>query len=166
MREADPAVTARLREAVQDPRVINRYRSKLATATGSCPLIWTGAITGRGHGRFWIGLTTEGRNAVVIAHRYGYALTHGVGQLLAVEVVSHSCDNPLCQTPEHWRGRSNAENRAEWAARRHTPGSALRDLRGARGRANELRTAIRNGHDPSPVSDAGLGHDIYQDRLW
>lgn len=40
---------------------------------GSACLWWDGAISGRGHGRFWVA-AVDGKDLVVIAHRFGSAL--------------------------------------------------------------------------------------------
>ena len=39
----------------------------------------------------------------MIAHRSGFALAFGVAALIKTGVLSHGCDNPLCQRidPEH-----------------------------------------------------------------
>lgn len=167
MRPLSPTTEHILRRAVTDQAVIGRYHKHIKTVAGmACPRIWTGAISGNGHGRFWLGDTADGRAVTIIAHRFGWALHHGVDSLLGVEVVSHSCDNPLCQTPEHWQPRTNADNRREWAQRRRTPGSPLRDRRGARGRATEIRDTARISNDVLVIAQTGLGDDIYQDHLF
>lgn len=82
----------RLAREVADVAVRDRYLAKIhERRDGECWL-WTGAISHRGHGRFWI---ADGYG--VIAHRYGYALHHGVE--LLPPLLSHRCDNPLCQNP-------------------------------------------------------------------
>ena len=42
-----------------------------------CPVLWSAAVSGRGHGRFWLG-RAAGRVVVLIAHRFALALEHGV----------------------------------------------------------------------------------------
>lgn len=166
MRAMSVSTIKLLREAVADGDTCTRYFAKVEAVPGmSCPLIWTGAISGKGHGRFWLGANDAGRSVTVIAHRFAYALEFGVDALLEVEVLSHPCDNPLCQTVEHLRARTNADNRREWAQRRHSPGSTLRDLRGARGRAEEIRAAARSGRDAVVVDRDGRGDDLLQDPL-
>lgn len=168
MTDMSPPSVALLRAAVDDPDTIRRYLSHVVAAPDGvrCRWWWSGAISGKGHGRFWLG-TTGGRDVAVIAHRFAWALRYGVDALLSVEVLSHCCDNPLCQTVEDLTPSTNAHNRAEWAQRRHSPGNALRDRRGARRRARELRDAVRNNAaDPAAVSRAGLGSDLDQDTLW
>lgn len=155
---------ARLIAAVGRADVVARYWKKVAPDPGTPDAcwLWTGAISGKGHGRFWV---ADGH--VVIAHRFGWALAHP-GQPMP-EVVSHRCDNPVCQNPGpgHMEASTNADNRAEWAARRHNPGSALRDTRGGRGRARAIRDAARDGADITAAMDAGLTElDRNQDTLW
>ena len=69
---------SQLRVAVTDPQVIGRYRAHIKKGhPGQCWL-WTGAISGKGHGRFQIADqrlprpdgTTARRTYVVIAHRF------------------------------------------------------------------------------------------------
>ncbi|HEX2807192.1 MAG TPA: hypothetical protein VHN80_13595 [Kineosporiaceae bacterium] len=84
-----------------DPATVQRYRAKVVEVPGLPCRIWSGAVTNRGHGRFWLTDPATRTAHGVIAHRFGYALAHGVEALLAVEVVAHACDNPLCQRPEH-----------------------------------------------------------------
>ena len=101
---ADPALQL-LERAVRDPAVVARYRGKVLEVPGSDCWWWHGAVSGRGHGRFYVGTVPapapadEGgsgvRDLCVIAHRFGYALFYGVSALNAVPVLGHGCDNPL-----------------------------------------------------------------------
>jgi len=79
----------------------------------------------RGHGRFWLA-AVDGRDVMVVAHRFGFALEHGVDELAAAPVLGHRCDNPLCQRigPAHVVRTNPRENRREWAARRALAGGA------------------------------------------
>lgn len=81
---------------------------------------WTGAISGRGHGRFYFA-----SGLVTIAHRFAFAVVHGAQVLDQVRVLGHRCDNPLCQGvhPEHLMASSYVENQREWVARRELSGS-------------------------------------------
>lgn len=135
--------------AAQDERIRARYFAKIVCTDSSECWWWTGAISGHGHGRFWI---RDGW--VVIAHRIGWAIAHPGEDV--PELVGHQCDNPLCQRPAHWISSTHEQNRAEWAARRHRLGSSLRDTRGARGRSRELRDGILAGADPTELERAGL----------
>jgi hypothetical protein len=154
--------------ATQDPAAVRRYRAKVRVLPGSACLWWIGAVSGRGHGRFWLG-TVEERDVVVIAHRFAFALAYGPETLLSARVLGHRCDNPLCQRAGtgHVEQSSAAENRREWAARRLVNGSALRDARGARGRALELREVARRGCGGwDEVVRAGVARDGQQLSLW
>ncbi|MHB1010945.1 MAG: hypothetical protein ACYCTH_03000 [Cellulomonas sp.] len=126
---------------------VARFWAKVVRVEGSGCLWWTGAVSGRGHGRFWV---ASGR--VVVAHRLAFALVHGPAAAGAVQVLGHRCDNPLCQRvgPGHVVASSYVENRREWAARRDVTGSPLGDPRGARRRARELRDLARA--DPALVA--------------
>ena len=108
---------------------------------------------------------------MVIAHRFAWLieqLEHDQVINAMPEVVSHDCDNPICQNPTHLRVGTAITNRQEWAARRTIPGSPLRDLRGARGRAEALRAAAKTkATDLTAVIDNGKGAvDRLQERLW
>lgn len=89
---------SRLRLAVVDPVVVERYWSHIKTGRSDECWLWIGAISGKGHGRFQIAADqrVEGtrHTYVVIAHRYGYAALHGVDKLLEVPLISHKCDKP------------------------------------------------------------------------
>jgi hypothetical protein len=86
---------------------------------------------------------------VVIAHRFSWALQHGVDALTTVPVLEHRCDTPVRQlvAPGQVEASSAWRNWQEWVMRRHTIGGPLRDARGARGRAHAERDALRA--DPS-----------------
>lgn len=138
---------ADLAAACDSARAVARWRAKLVKVQGSDCLWWTGAVSGRGHGRFWL---SPGR--VVVAHRFAFAVTHGVEAAAEVHVLGHRCDNPLCQRvgPGHVVASSYVENRREWAIRRERSGSPLGDPRGSRQRARELRDLARE--DPALVA--------------
>ena len=138
---------AALADALADPVVVARYAAKVVQVPGSDCAWWTGAISGRGHGRFWFG-----ERRVVVAHRFAFGLAYGADRLDDVRVLGHKCDNPLCQRvgPGHVVASSAAENRREWVARRTLTGSPLGDPRGARRRARELRDMARR--DPGEVA--------------
>ncbi|GHS89821.1 hypothetical protein AGMMS50218_16920 [Actinomycetota bacterium] len=69
--------------------------------------------------------------------------------------------------PGHLHASTPAGNRAEWAARRHQPGSPLRDTRGALARARALRAALRAGVPLADVIAAGAPPvDVGQGTLW
>lgn len=149
------ATVLRLRVAVADPVIIAWYWSHVRVPAAAGCWVWTGAISGKGHGRFQIAdgyrPTPAGPPArktfVVIAHRFGYALQYGVDELLDVPIVSHRCDNPLCQRPGCWRESNHRANGQDYARRRDQVRGNLADHRGARGRARAVRDAARAGVD-------------------
>lgn len=143
-RRLDGEGLASLAAATADGDVVERWRAKIVTVEGSGCLWWTGAISGRGHGRFWY---ASGR--VVIAHRFAFAVAHDVTALARAELLGHRCDNPLCQRvhPEHVVRSTYVANRREWAILKKLTGSPLGDPRGSRRRARELRDLARE--DPA-----------------
>jgi hypothetical protein len=159
-----------LRWAVTDPTTVERFRGKVARVPGSACSWFTGALTGHGHGRFWLA-TSEGRGVVVVAHRFAWAVAVGVDDLLSRPVLAHGCDNPLCQRigPGHVQPSTAARNRAEFLMRRATVGSPLRDARGSLGRAAELRAAVLSDGSPESLAAAqarGMTADAAQPPLW
>ena len=112
--------------------------------------IWTGAVSGRttrertdrgGHGRFWF---AQGR--VINAHRFEFAVMHGVEALDDARLLGHRCDNPLCQriAPDHVVVSCAAQNRREWSNRRNLPDGPLADPCGPRDeRAGQVLLATR-----------------------
>ena len=160
-RRLSEAGLAALGAALGDLGTVNRWREKVVSVDGSECWWWTGAISGRGHGRFYF---APGR--VIISHRFAFGLVHGAQVLDRVRVLGHRCDNPLCQRvhPEHVVASSDAENRREWAARRELSGSPLGDPRGARRRAHELRDLARQ--DPALVAaDLARLRALYGEQL-
>lgn len=49
-----------LEAALRDPAVVARYRAKVLEVPGSDCRWWQGAVSGRGHGRFYVGTVTSG----------------------------------------------------------------------------------------------------------
>jgi hypothetical protein len=153
-----------LRVAVADPELVGRYWSHVKIGRRDECWLWTGAISGKGHGRFQIADdhlpqpdgTMRRRTYVVIAHRFGYAALHGVDALLQVPLLAHQCDNPLCQNPKCWRESNHRANGQDYGRRRDVVRGALGDTRGARGRARAVRDAARNGAAISEAVLAGL----------
>ena len=159
-----------LRSTVADEQTVQRYRAKTRPMPGSSCLWWTGAVSARGHGRFWLG-ESDGRDVVVIAHRFGWALEFGVEDLQSVPMLGHRGDNPLCQRTGavHVQPSSPHENARGWASRRHAYGTPLRDSRGSRGRARAIRDLLRSGAtgaDLAAALGAGLLLDAAQLPLW
>lgn len=164
MARMSPATVAELRGAVTDPDVVARYWSHVQVVDDDRCWLWTGAISGKGHGRFQIadrrvpGL--DGRlvrqTFVVIAHRFGYALRYGVDALLDVPLIAHRCDNPLCQNPSCWEASNHRHNGQDASRRRDIVRGPLADVRGARGRARAVRDAAKSGQPVDQAMLAGL----------
>ena len=156
---AEPSLLV-LRAAVADGGTVARFRSKIAVVPGSGCEYWTSAISGRGHGRFWVGAVAA-RDGVVIAHRFAWAHEHGVDALEQVPVLGHRSDNPLGQRigDGHVMASSHWLNRRECALRRHTIGGTLRDTRGARGRTGG---AARRGSSPTHSPQSGRRGDSWR----
>ncbi|MGI8721838.1 MAG: hypothetical protein ACR2JG_06380 [Geodermatophilaceae bacterium] len=152
-----------------DAETVDRYRGKVRAVPGWDCAFWCGAVSGAGHGRFWLA-AVDGRDGMVVAHRFGFALEYGVEALDAAPVLGHRCDNPLCQRMSvgHVVASSHAANRREWAAPRALAGGPLTDRPRARGRARELRAALPAADQPGYhlVAGAGLGSDGLQLPLW
>lgn len=153
-----------LRAAVDDPAVVARYWSHVLRGADRQCWLWTGAISGKGHGRFQLsdrravtpaGVLTR-QTFVVIAHRFGYAVKYGVDALLQVPIVAHNCDNPLCQNPACWRESNHRANASDLYRRRDIVRGPLADVRGARGRARAVRDAARSGQSVEEAVLAGL----------
>lgn len=87
-----------------------RYEARVdrSGGPGACHP-WTGAQQTRGYGSISNGRSSQ------LAHRLGWRLHHGTdpGPL----VVRHTCDNKLCQNPEHWVLGTHADNSADMVER-------------------------------------------------
>ena len=162
----DPARLRFLEDALEDNDVRDRYHAKVAVT--ETHWWFTGAIMRSGHGRFWVGTDSNGRDVVVLAHRFGYALEHGAAALRAAPVLRHSCDEALCQRPTHLEpATDNHENHLEWLLRRHRINSPLRDVRGRAGRARAIRAAILAESDVAAAIRLGMSElDRQQPRLF
>lgn len=149
--------------AIADDAVRVRYWAKVER-TSTSHWWFTGAIMRSGHGRFWIGRDGH-RDVVVLAHRFGFALSHGIGALLEAPVLRHGCDEALCQRSDHLVPASDDhDNRIDWLLRRHRIGSPLRDVRGSAGRAHAIRAAVLAGEDVAEAMSAGMS-DLDRSQL-
>ena len=82
-----------LRSAVAGEQTAQRYRAKTRLMPDSSCLWWTGAVSARGHGRFWLG-ETDGRDVVVIAHRFAWALEFGASASAPTQCCPRSPTSP------------------------------------------------------------------------
>ena len=80
-RRLDEEGLALLGVAIADADTVARRERKIVRVAGSECWWLTGAISGKGHGRFWF---ATGR--VIVAHRFGFAQVHGVEALAALEI--------------------------------------------------------------------------------
>lgn len=155
-----PEAHCLLTAAVRDPDVQQRYWAKVAKpeVPGYSCWPWIGSLHPKGHGRFWVGNARTRRGPIdvcVIAHRFGFALAHGMDSLDAVPVLAHACDEASCQNPDHLLASTWGENLEQWHRRRWSPGSPLRDTRGPGGRARAIRATLQAGEDLTPTLTAG-----------
>lgn len=86
----------------------DRYAVKIGPATIAGCRPWRGFRNPQGYGM--IG-TTAGQAR--LAHRVGWELLHG--PIPDGMLVCHACDNPPCQSPEHWFLGTHADNMADMA---------------------------------------------------
>jgi len=97
-----------LAAALRDPQVVLRYQAKMVTVPGSDCLWWRGAVSGRGHGRFYLGRVPDAsddlslagggradREVCVIAQVRVCARAWGGGVERGAGAGGHGCDNPL-----------------------------------------------------------------------
>jgi HNH endonuclease len=94
---------------------------------------WTGAIAGKGHGRFWVG------GKLVPAHRYSYELATGTdpGKLQ----IDHRCHNERCVRPDHLRAVTPAQNLQN---RRGAQRGSASGVRGVRKFRNRWRAEVQH----------------------
>jgi hypothetical protein len=120
-----------------------RYAAKVHRRGDDQCWYWIGAISDTGHGKFKAS-RARGPSVVVTAHVYGYQLRHGPISPRPGEdpVIGHRCDETSCQNPAHWELIERRVNDADYRQRRYRAGGPLADVRGARGRAVAIRTAI------------------------
>lgn len=158
-----------LREALADRAVVERFWALTRATDTACGVCWVGAVTGRGHGRFWLGRTGAGRNVAIVAHRFAAGLVYGV-EVIGDPAVqcTHACDEASCVRvdAEHIGIGTAISNTTEWRQRRTAIGSPLRDTRGARGRSLAARSAALDGRSVADALRAGLPEiDRYQGPL-
>jgi hypothetical protein len=155
-----------VREALADRDVVARFWALTRATDTACGVCWVGAITGRGHGRFWLGRGADGKSVAIVAHRFAAGLVHGYAAISDSAVqCTHACDEASCVRvgEGHIGIGTAASNTEEWRQRRVGLGSALRDTRGARGRSLAARDAALSGQSVASALHAGLPEiDRYQ----
>ncbi|MBO3146352.1 hypothetical protein GZ176_11730 [Dermatophilus congolensis] len=151
---------SQLSAAIRCEKTIKRFYSHCLTIPAVSPCLWfIGAISGRGHGRFWIG-----KGCVVIAHRFAWALAYGDVSIAATPQLAHQCDNPLCVNVAHLDPADTITNTQQWSKRRLMWSGPLADPRGARARAIAIRDGLRNGTPLRTLLDEGA-NDLERGQL-
>lgn len=83
------------------PTTLDRYLAKIDPPDEDGHRLWTAAQDGSGYGIF----RADGQ--LFRAHRWGYMTL--VGPIPKGLCVFHACDEPGCQSPEHWVLRTRAD---------------------------------------------------------
>lgn len=102
---------------------------------------WKAGRDKDGYGKFTVGLGGK-RQRHTRAHRFGYELL--VGSVPADLVVRHTCDNPPCCNPAHWRLGTPRDNNDDKVSRGRHAKVWGRPLSNAR------RTHCQRGHALTP----------------
>lgn len=150
------------RAMLADPDTEAAYYRKVYRRRADQCWPWLGAISSTGHGRLRAGSKTAGSarrsTRVVASHVYGFQLSRGLlrpGPGGQMPVIRHRCGEAACHNPAHWVSGTPADNAADYRSRTSDPLCALRDVRGAAGRARAIRNAIlaaiAEGRDVEPA---------------
>lgn len=88
------------------------------------------------------------------AHRVGWQIVHGAwpGELH----VLHSCDNPLCQNPSHWRLGTHTDNMHDMESRhrkRQVRGEEVGNSKLTTESVRHIRAMRRDGHTLREVAE-------------
>ncbi|UWM49667.1 HNH endonuclease [Streptomyces carpaticus] len=149
-----PILTTLRHTWLTDPAVLARFEAKRYRPSPTACWHWLGAISSTGHGSFRAGtLPGPTRRGTVPAHLFAYHLHHGPPTTTDL-VLCHQCDEAGCVNPTHLRPGTKAENRTEWATRRHNPHSPLADTRGPAARSRAISRAIRAACAAGEPADA------------
>jgi len=95
---------AAVQAALGDASVLARYRAKIVTVPGSECLWWAHAVSGRGHGRFWLArgrvVPADGRARALTVTSEGAALANSANT--AAEGVDRTFFRPLANERQHF----------------------------------------------------------------
>lgn len=158
-----------------DPATRHRFENKRYRRGPDQCWPWIGAISSTGHGSFRAAsLPGLSRRGTVPAHLYAYQLTHGIidrlgWSALTDPILCHRCDCAGCTNPHHLRLGTATDNRTEYLARRHGPGSPLGDTRGPDGLSRAIADAIRSAlaaGEPGHTIDHRISAAIAAGRPW
>jgi hypothetical protein len=97
-------MTHKFSHRLRNATPMERYQAKIDKSGGpeAC-WPWTGWTNPRGYGQF----SVEHRKTVV-THRWGYQQL--IGPIPPGLLVLHTCDNPPCQNPAHWKLGTSQDN--------------------------------------------------------
>jgi hypothetical protein len=142
-----------------------RYLSRVDRSGMDECWLWLGAKSASGYGTISI------KDRTVTAHRFGYRLHFG--SIPDGLLVCHSCDNRLCQNPNHWFLGTYLDNRRDAdrkgrSARGETHGisrltsTQVENIRRdyASGGVSQMTLAVRYG-----VSERTVGRVIHR-KTW
>lgn len=96
-----------------DLRQLARFLAKVEKAIireefGEC-WVWTGSVTEKGYGKFYVGKTADGRKETRLAHRVSFE--HFKQELIRPGyIVDHECSHKGCVRPDHLVQVSNIRN--------------------------------------------------------
>lgn len=96
-----------------DPQQRARFLAKVEKAVireefGEC-WVWTGSVTEKGYGKFYVGKTPEGKKETRLAHRVSFE--HFKKELIRPGyIVDHQCSHKGCVRPDHLFQVSNIRN--------------------------------------------------------
>lgn len=104
-----------------DLQQLQRFLAKIEKAVireefGEC-WVWTGSVTEKGYGKFYVGKTEAGKKDTRLAHRVSFE--HYKQELIRPGfIVDHECSHKGCVRPEHLTQVSNIRNLKLAAERR------------------------------------------------
>jgi hypothetical protein len=151
----------------RDP--VEHFLMKLEPEPNTGCWLWTGGVDKDGYGKFQLFILPERKQVHMRAHRFSYALEHGV---LPSQMLLHSCDTPACCNPYHTREGTQAENIAEKVARgRHARGSRVGTSSITDEAAARVVELLRSGKRPvAVIRETGVSrsivHGIASGRSW